>query len=103
MASKLTISYDIDGDMLEIAFGLFRPAIAEELIPNLFIRYDLATYDEDKNEGKDIIGFTVANISLWKDDDFRSLDNLFAGGILKEIIQWVRGNLVGKPIEIVAA
>jgi len=84
MASKLTISYDQDGDLLEIAFGSVRPAISEELVSNLFVRYDLATYDEEKNEGKEIIGFTVANISLWKDEDFRRLNRLFPSGVLKE-------------------
>jgi len=103
MASKLIISYDRDGDILEIAFGSIRQAVAEELIPNLFVRYDLATYDDEKNEGKDIIGFTVANISLWDDDDFHSLDELFSNDMLRETIRWVKNNLVGKPIEIVAA
>lgn len=103
MAKNLTISYDQVGDILEIALGPVRPAIAEELISNLFVRYDLATYDEDKNEGRDIIGFTVANISLWRAEDFRRLDEVFPGGVLKEILQWVKGNLVGKPLENVAA
>ena len=103
MASKLTISYDQEGDLLEIAFGSARPAISEELISNLFVRYDLATYDEEKNEGEKIIGFTVANISLWKDENFRTLDKLFPGGVLKEIIQCIKGSLVGKPLEIIAA
>jgi hypothetical protein len=103
MASKLMISYDKEGDILEIAFGPSRPAISDELISNLFVRYDLATYDEEENEGKEIIGFTVANISLWKDKDFHRLDKLFPNGILKEIIQWVQGSLVGKPLEVIAA
>ena len=103
MASKLIISYDKDGDLLEIALGSTRQAVAEELISNLFVRYDLATYDDEKNEGKDIIGFTVANISLWDDDDFHSLDKLFSNDMLRETIRWVKNNLVGKPIEIVAA
>jgi hypothetical protein len=68
MASKLIISYDRDEDTLEIVFGSIRQAVAEELISNLFVRYDLATYDDEKNEGKDIIGFTVGNISLCDSD-----------------------------------
>jgi len=51
------------------------------------VRYALATYDEEKNKGREIIGFTVANISLGKDEDFRRLDKLFPRSILKEIIQ----------------
>ncbi|MBM3240332.1 DUF2283 domain-containing protein [Candidatus Poribacteria bacterium] len=103
MAKKLTISYDQEGDILEIALGPVRPAIADELISTLFVRYDLATYDEEANEGRDIIGFTVANVSLWKPEDFRRLDGLFPGGVLKEILQWFRGNLVGKSLENIAA
>jgi hypothetical protein len=103
MAGKLIISYDRDGDMLEIAFGSTRQAVAEELISNLFVRYDLATYNDEKNEGKDIIGFTIANISLWDDDDFHSLDELFSNDMLRETIRWVKNSLVGKSIEIVAA
>ena len=103
MAKKLTISYDQEGDILEIALGPVRPAISEELILNLFVRYDLATYDEEKNEGRDIIGFTVANVSLWRAEDFRKLDRVFPGGVLKEILQWVKGNLVGKSLENIAA
>ena len=63
MAKKLTISYDQEGDILEIALGPIRPAISEELISNIFVRYDLATYDEEENEGRVIIGFTAANVS----------------------------------------
>jgi hypothetical protein len=59
-------------------------------------------HNHSKNQ-KDIIGFTVANISLWDDDDFHSLDELFNNDILRETIRWVKNNLVGKPIEIVAA
>jgi len=103
MAKKLTISYDQEGDILEIALGPARPAISEEVISNLFVRYNLATYDEEKNEGRDIIGFTVANLSLWRTEDFRRLDVVFPGGILKAILQWVKGNLVGKTLEDVAA
>ena len=62
MAGKLIISYDRDGDMLEIAFGSTRQAVAEELISNLFVRYDLATYDDEKNEGKDIKFNSLSNL-----------------------------------------
>ena len=103
MAKKLTISYNQEGDILEIALGPVRPAIADELISNLFVRYDLATYDDEKNEGRDIIGFTVANVSLWKAEYFRRLDGMFPGGVLKEILQWVKENLVGKSFENIAA
>jgi len=103
MAKKLTISYDQEGDILEIALGPVRPAIADELISNLFVRYDLDTYNEGENEGRDIIGFTVANISMWETEDFHRLDGVFPGGVLKAILQWVKGNLVGRSLENIAA
>jgi len=99
MASKLTISYDKEGDILEIALGSIRPAIAEELILDLFVRYDLATFDEEKNEGKEIVGFTVANLSLWKAEDFRRLDGILHGSIFQEVIQWAHAHLAGKSLK----
>jgi len=100
MASKLTISYDKEEDILEIALDSIRPAIAKELIPDLFVRYDLATFDEERNEGREIVGFTIANLSLWKAGDFRRLDRILHGSILQDVLQWAHTHLVGKSLDI---
>ena len=98
MASQIKISYDLDADLLEISLGTPRPAVSQEIIPELFVRYDLNTFDEEKNRGNEIVGFTVSNVSLWNAEDFLQLADVFPNGMLKHLIQWIQEDLVGKPM-----
>jgi len=100
---QLTITYDQETDIMEIAIGPPRAAITKEVLPDLFVRYDLATFDDENNRGKDIIGFSIANLSLWKEDDLEVLDRMFPSGVLKDILLWAKDKLVGKQLELVTS
>ena len=99
MASQITISYDLDTDLLEISLAPC-PAISQEVIPDLFVRYDLKTFDEETNQGQETIGFTISNASLWSAEDFLRLADVSSNGILKHIIQWIQEDLVGKTMDL---
>ena len=100
MASQIIISYDLDVDLLEIALGTPRSAISQEIVPDLFVRYDLNTFDEETNQGNEIVGFSISNVSLWKAEDFLRLAEVFPNGILTPLIQWIQENLAGKSMNL---
>jgi len=100
VASQITISYDLDTDLLEISLGAPCPAISQEVIPDLFVRYDLKAFDEETNQGQEIVGFTISNVSLWSAEDFLRLADISSNGILKHIIQWIQEDLVGKTMDL---
>jgi hypothetical protein len=97
VANQIKISYDVDADLLEISLGTPRPAVSQEIIPDLFVRYDLNTF-EAKKQGNEIVGFTVSNVSLWNAGDFLRLADAFPNGTLKHLIQWIQEDLAGKPM-----
>ncbi len=97
MANQIKISYDVDADLLEISLGTSRPAVSQEIIPDLFVRYDLNTF-EAKKQGNEIVGFTVSNVSLWNAGDFLRLADAFPNGTPKHLIQWIQEDLAGKPM-----
>ena len=100
VASQITISYDLNTDLLEISLGAPCPAISQEVIPDLFMRYDLKTFDEETNQGQETVGFTISNVSLWSAEDFLRLADVSSNGTLKHIIQWIQEDLVGKTMEL---
>jgi len=88
----------MDVDLLEISLGTPRPAVSQEIIPDLFVWYDLNTFDNEKKQDNEIVGFTASNVSLWNAENFLRLNEVFPNGILKHLIQWIQEDLVGKPM-----
>lgn len=67
MGKEIRISYDKEGDILDISLGLPREAISEEIEDDLLVRLDPAT--------REVVGFSVINFEKWfeKVKDFKQL------------------------------
>jgi uncharacterized protein YuzE len=67
MGKEIRISYDKEGDILDISLGLPREAVSREIEDDLFVRMDPVT--------KEIVGFSVINFEKWfaQVKDFKQL------------------------------
>ena len=63
MAQTLRFAYDKEGDILDIAIGHPRRAMAREIEDDVFVRLDSKT--------KKVVGFSILNFTKW----FKDLDD----------------------------
>ena len=67
MGKKIRISYDKEGDILDVSLGEPKASISREIDDDFFVRLDPKT--------EEIVGFSVINFEKWfeKVKDFKQL------------------------------